>query len=57
MFRQYEDPHYLEDRLASARSALVHATDEDERLWWHDEVEELEARVRFAWDDIEHDEA
>lgn len=56
MYRQYEDPYYLEDRLASARSSLAHAKTEDELLWWHEEVEELEARVNYAWQDFESEE-
>ena len=56
MYRQYEDPHYLEDRLASAKSSLARATGEDEKLWWHEEIEDLEERINFAWQDIEYDE-
>lgn len=56
MYRQYEDPYELQDRLDAARANLAHCNDEDERLWWHEEVAELEDRINFAWQDIEYDE-
>lgn len=61
MYRQYEDPWNLEDRLDAARERLEIAKqedpDNDDRII--DlvlEVQELEERVNFAWQDQEYDE-
>lgn len=61
MYRQYEDPWKLEDRLEDAKRRLEIAKqedpDNDDRII--DlvlEVQELEERVNFAWQDQEYDE-
>ena len=48
MYRQYEDPHALEDMLADAEQRL-RENPEDEHL--AEEVAELRDRVNFAWQD------
>lgn len=53
MYRQYEDPYTLEDKLAEAKQRLAENPD-DENLAL--EVHELEERVNFAWQDDEFDE-
>lgn len=61
MYRQYENPWKLEDRLEAARERLEIAKQEDPG---NDgliidlvlEVQELEERVNFAWQDQEYDE-
>lgn len=53
IYRQYEDPHTLEDQLAEAKARLAeNPYDEDLVL----EVQELKDRVNFAWQDDEYDE-
>lgn len=53
MYRQYENPKTLEERLEDAKRRLAeNPYDEDLVL----EVEELKERVNFAWQDEEYDE-
>lgn len=53
MYRQYENPHTLEERLEDAKRRLAeNPYDEDLVL----EVAELKERVNFAWQDDEYDE-
>lgn len=61
MYRRYEDPWMLEDRLAEAEVRLENAKDDptiddDALIDYYLDVEELKDRVRFAWDDQEYDE-
>lgn len=56
MYRAYENPWKLEDRLEEARERLkaaVEAGDEDEMIFAAEEVNDLEERVNFAWQDDE----
>lgn len=53
MYRQYEDPHKLERELAEKKQQLANATNEHEREWLAEEINELEERVNFAWQDDE----
>ena len=50
MYRQYEDPWELEDRLAEAKKRLAENPDDDDLAF---EVHELKERVNFAWQDQE----
>lgn len=53
MYRQYENPYTLEERLEEAKKRLAeHPDDEDYAL----EVAELKERINFAWQDDEYDE-
>ena len=53
IYRQYENPRTLEERLEDAKRRLAeNPYDEDLVL----EVEELKERVNFAWQDDEYDE-
>jgi hypothetical protein len=53
MYRQYENPHTLEERLEEAKKRLAeNPYDEDLAL----EVAELKERINFAWQDDEYDE-
>ena len=61
MYRQYEDPWKLEDRLDAARERLEIAKqedpDNDDRIIdLLEEIEELKERINFAWQDQEYDE-
>ena len=53
MYRQYENPFSLEDRLKETTKRL---SEDPENIDLALEVEELKDRVRFAWDDDEADE-
>lgn len=48
MYRQYENPFSLEDRLKEAKKRLA---EDPENIDLALEVEELKDRVRFAWED------
>lgn len=57
MYRQYEDPYKVQRLLYEAQTALENAMtydpeNDDLIISLHEEVEELEARLRFAWDDV-----
>jgi hypothetical protein len=53
MYRQYENPRTLEERLEEAKRRLAeNPYDED----LANEVAELKERVNFAWQDDEYDE-
>ena len=60
LYRQYEDPHALEKQLAEAkamyRRAKEEGIDEDVLMDMSMEINELEERVNFAWQDDEFDE-
>jgi hypothetical protein len=56
MYRQYEDPYALEKQLTEKRQELDNCDDEAERMWLGEEINELEERVNFAWQDDEFDE-
>ena len=61
MYRQYEDPWKLEDRLEKAEKELEQAKEEDPEnidriIDLVNEVESLRERVNFAWQDEEYDE-
>ena len=60
MYRQYEDPWKLEDRLEEAEKELEQAKEEDPEnidriIDLVNEVESLRERVNFAWQDQEYD--
>ena len=61
MYRQYEDPHVIEQYLKHAKEQLEKAKKEfgecDDRLVdYYQEVEWLEERLNFAWQDDEAEE-
>ena len=59
MYRQYEDPYPLEQKLAEAkaiyRRAIEEGIDEDAIMDMALEIHELEERVNFAWQDDEYE--
>ena len=59
MYRQYEDPYELEQQLKEAReeySRRMEAGEDIEALIdLAEEINDLEQRVNFAWQDDEHD--
>lgn len=61
MYRRYEDPWMLEDRLENAKKRLEQAKQEDPEnidliIDLVNEVESLRERVNIAWQDQEYDE-
>ena len=60
MYRQYEDPRALEKRLKELKEEYKvlseQSADEDTLVSMAMDIEELEERVNFAWQDEEHDE-
>jgi hypothetical protein len=55
IYRQYEDPYTLEQKLAEAKSmyrrAIEEGIDENVLMDMALEIHELEERVNFAWQD------
>ena len=60
IYRQYEDPWELEKKLKAKKEELKNAqdlgADFEELEDLHLEINELEERVNFAWQDQEYDE-
>jgi hypothetical protein len=60
IYRQYENPWELEDKLAEAkaiyRRAKEEGIDEDILMNLSMDIHELEERVNFAWQDNEYEE-
>ena len=60
MYRQYENPYKLEERLKKLKEELHKSyalgADIDELQDLHLEIHELEERINFAWQDDEYDE-
>lgn len=52
MYRQYEDPHSLEERLQNLEAELK---ENPENYELAQEVAELKERINFAWQDDEDD--
>lgn len=55
MYRQYENPHMLEDMLAELKMELQNEKDEDTIINLQIEIAELNDRINFAWHDDEYD--
>lgn len=59
MYRQYEDPYMLEDQLDEAkaiyRRAVEEGVDEDVLINLSMDINELEERINFAWQDQEYE--
>ena len=59
MYRQYEDPWELEDKLKAKQEEFKQAQDEgadfEELESLHLEINELKERVNFAWQDQEYE--
>jgi len=60
MYRQYEDPFALQERLDHLQGMLEWAKrenyDEDYLIDLQMEIYEVKDRINFAWQDIEYDE-
>lgn len=52
MFRQYEDPYALEERLEEVLAKREENPDDD---WLAIEEAELRDRINYAWQDDEYD--
>lgn len=55
MYRQYENPFELEERLAELREEYANATGEEELISLAESINDLEERINFAWQDDEYD--
>ena len=56
MYRQYENPHALQERLERIKEEYNKEIDIDRKIDLHETIAELEERINFAWQDIEYDE-
>lgn len=56
MYRQYENPHTLQERLEKIKEEYNKETDMDRKIDLYETIAELEERINFAWQDIEYDE-
>ena len=58
MYRQYENPNVLEKQLEELKKeynmAVKNNADEDTLINLHMDIEELEERINFAWQDDEY---
>lgn len=52
MYRQYENPRALEERLEEVKRRLAKNPDDEDLC---NEVAELKERINFAWQDEEYD--
>ncbi len=55
MYRQYENPRTLQERLDALYARRAASIDEDEIMNLDEDIGELKDRIRFAWDDEEYD--
>lgn len=55
MFRQYENPHKLQEQLEELQLRYNQCDDDDERIDLYLAISELKDRINFAWQDDEYD--
>ena len=57
MYRQYEKPNTLKEALTDLKreykSALENNADDETLIGLHDDIEDLEERLNFAYQDME----
>ena len=57
MYRQYEKPNTLKETLANLKReyklALENNADDETLIGLHDDIEDLEERLNFAYQDME----
>lgn len=56
MYRNYENPYDLQERLEKVKEQYNKETDEERKIDLQETIAELEDRINFAWQDIEYDE-
>ena len=56
MYRNYENPHTLQERLEKAREEYNKETDMDRKIDLYETIADLEERVNFEYQDEEFDE-
>ena len=54
MYRQYENPFELEQKLEELEAEYEQAS-EDERMWLAKRIAGLKERINFAWQDDEYE--
>ena len=55
IYRQYENPYTLEQRLEELKSRRAKCTDEYELEGLDQDIAELKERINFAWQDDEYE--
>ncbi len=55
MFRQYENPHKLQEQLEELQLRYNQCDDDDERIDLYLAISEMKDRINFAWQDDEYD--
>lgn len=55
MYRAYENPYLLEEKLAELMEEYSNATDENEKISLAESIADLKERINFAWQDDEED--
>lgn len=55
IYRQYEDPHALEERLKELQERRAKCADEYELYEIDMDIAELKDRINFAWQDDEYE--
>lgn len=55
IYRQYEDPRALEQRLEELKERRAKCTDEYELEGLDQDIAELRERINFAWQDDEYE--
>lgn len=53
MYRDYEDPHALEEQLKELLNKDTENMTDEEVISHHDDIEELKYRINLAWQDNE----
>ena len=54
MYRDYENAAALEKLLKEKKAAFNACNDQEELIRLHDDIEELEARINYAYQDEEN---
>lgn len=55
MYRSYEDPQPLKAQLEDLQQQFKNAKDFEDKITLYDKIEDLKARINFAYQDIEAD--
>ena len=56
MYRSYEDPQPLKAQLEDLQQQFKAAKDYEDKITLYDKIEDLKARINYAYQDIEADE-
>ena len=56
MYRSYEDPEALKKSLEELQKQFKATSNFEDKIKLYDDIEDLKARINFAYQDIEADE-